>query len=55
MKSNIPIKLSEHKNLTTFHYKFKLYLDGIGEATQTKMSENIGTTKQRSNKICTEF
>lgn len=55
MKPNISIKLSEHKNLTTYHYKVILYLDGVEESTQTKMSENLGTTKQRINKICKEL
>ena len=45
MKSNIAVKLSEIDNLTTYHYKVILYLDGTGEATQTKMSEHLGTTK----------
>jgi len=52
----VSIKLSEHKDLTTYHYKVILYLDGLGEATQTKMSESLGTTKQRINrKICKEL
>ena len=56
MKSNIAVKLSEIDNLTTtYHYKVILYLDGTGEATQTKMREHLGTTKQRINKICKEL
>ena len=55
MKHDVSIKLSENEDLTTYHYKVILYLDGIGEATQTKMSERLGTTKQRINKICKEL
>ena len=55
MKTNIAVKLSEIDDLTTYHYKVILYLDGTGEATQTKMSEQLGTTKQRINTICKEL
>lgn len=55
LKSNIAIKLSEIKELTTYHYKVILYLDGAGEATQTQMSQQFDTTKQRVNKICKEL
>ena len=55
MKSNLSVSLAEHDELTTYHYKVILYLDGIGEATQTKMSEQLGTTKQRINKICKDL
>lgn len=55
MKSTVAIKLSELKDLTTYHYKVILYLDGSGEATQTKMSEDLGTSKQRINTICKEL
>lgn len=55
MKSNLSVKLSEIDDLTTYHYKVILYLDGTSEATQTKMSEKLGTTKQRINKICKEL
>ena len=55
MKSNLSVSLAEHDELTTYHYKVILYLDGIGEATQTKMSEQLGTTKQRINKICKQL
>lgn len=55
LKSNTAIKLSEIKELTTYHYKVILYLHGAGEATQTQMSEQFETTKQRVNKICKEL
>ena len=55
MKPAIAIKLSEIKELTTYHYKVILYLDGNGEATQTKMSQDLETTKQRLNTICKEL
>lgn len=55
MKSNISIKLSEIKGLTTYHYKVILYLDGAGEATQSQMSKQFETSKQRVNKICKEL
>lgn len=55
MKSNISIKLSEIKGLTTYHYKVILYLDGAGEATQSQMSKQFETTKQRINKICKDL
>lgn len=55
MKSNIAIKLSEIKELTTYHYKVILYLDGAGEATQSHMSKQFETTKQRVNKVCKDL
>ena len=55
MKSINALKLSELKGLTTYHYKVILYLDGTGEATQTKMSEDLETRKQRINTICKEL
>ncbi len=55
MKSSIAIKLSEIKELTTYHYKVILYLDGAGEATQAHMSKQFETTKQRVNKICKDL
>ena len=55
MKSNIAIKLSEIKELTTYHYKVILYLDGTSEATQSQMCKQFGTTKQRVNKICKDL
>ena len=55
MKSTVAVKLSELKDLTTYHYKVILYLDGSGEATQTKMSKVLGTSKQRINTICKEL
>ena len=55
MKSIIALKLSELKGLTTYHYKVILYLDGTGEATQTKMSEDLETRKQKINTICKEL
>ena len=55
MKSNISIKLSEIKGLTTYHYKVILYLYGAGEATQSQMSKQFETTKQRINKICKDL
>lgn len=55
MKPSIAIQLSEFEDLTTYHYKVILYLDGSGEATQTKMSEKLGTSRQRINTICKEL
>lgn len=55
MKPVIAIKLSEIKELTTYHYKVILYLDGNGESTQTKMSQDLETTKQRLNTVCKEL
>lgn len=55
MKSTIALKLAELKGLTTYHYKVILFLDGTGEATQTKMSEELETRKQRINLICKEL
>lgn len=55
MKPTVAIQLSELENLTTYHYKVILYLEGSGEATQTKMSEKLGTSKQRINTVCKEL
>ena len=55
MRPNISIKLSEIKELTTYHYKVILYLDGSSEATQSQMTEHFETTKQRVNTICKEL
>lgn len=55
MKSDISIKLSKLKEITTYHYKVILYLDGVDEATQTQMSKEFETTKQRVNKVCKEL
>lgn len=55
MKSNIAIKLSEIKELTNYHYKVILYLDGASEATQSHMSKQFETTKQRVNKVCKDL
>lgn len=55
MKPAIAIKLSEIKELTTYHYKVILYLYGHNESTQTKMSQDLETTKQRLNAICKEL
>ena len=55
MKRDIAIKISELKELTTYHYKVILYLDGVGKATQSQMSERLGCTKQRINVVCKEL
>lgn len=55
IKSNVSIRLSELKELTTYHYKVILYLNGASEATQTQMSKSLNTTKQRINTICKEL
>lgn len=55
MKYDTSIKLSGVKELTTYHYKVILYLDGMGEITQTQMSEYFETTKQNINKVCKDL
>lgn len=57
MKHDISMKLSGIKELTTYHYKVILYLDGVKnkEATQTQMGEYFETPKQKVNKICKEL
>lgn len=55
MKPSVSIRISEIKELTTYHYKVILYLDGSGEATQSQMSERLETTKQRINAVCKEL
>ena len=55
MKKGIAINLSALKELKTYHYKVILYLDGVGAATQSQMSEYFGTTKQRISVICIEL
>ena len=55
MKPDILIKIAELKGLTTYHYKVILYLLGGKEATQSKMTRELKTSKQNINKICKEL
>lgn len=55
MKSDILVKLSELKGLTTYHYKVILYLLGKKESTQSEMSKEFEVSKQNINKVCKEL
>ena len=47
--------LKHSQELKNYHYKIILYLDGVGTATQSQMSEYLGATKQRISVICIEL
>lgn len=55
MKSDVLVKLSELKGLTTYHYKVILYLLGKKESTQSEMSKKFEISKQNINKVCKEL
>lgn len=50
-KSDILLKISELKGLTTYHYKVILQLLCLSELTQSQVAENLGVRKQNMNKI----